>query len=300
MRVLVGTSDGLHQTGGDAAASQGHSVAALARGDRGWWAILDERFLWRGDRASWEPVTEHDGPALTCVLKAAGEVWVGTAEAHLLRLSGGRLEPVASFDRIDGSSDWYTPWGGPPDVRSLSAGPDGVVYANVHVGGITRSPDRGTTWSPTIDIDTDVHRVLANDETPGVVFAALGAGGLGVTSDGGDTWTFVTEGLHATYCRAVAIAGEWLILSASAGPRGGRSALYRRPIEGGTFQRCTSGLPEWFRANIDSLCLDALGVTAAFGTEDGEVYVSSDSGGTWDLVEQDLSPVQCVLLAAER
>jgi hypothetical protein len=300
MRVLVGTATGLYSVGDGSVAFEGRSVTAIANGRDGRWAILDGASLWRDDGSSWELVAETPGLRLNCMLQAAGAIWVGTAEAHLLRLDDERLESVTSFDHVDRRASWYTPWGGPPDVRSLSAGPDDAVYANVHVGGITRSADRGTTWSPTIDIDTDVHRVLAHNGAPGVVFAALGAGGLGVTSDGGETWSFVTEGLHATYCRAVAIAGEWLILSASAGPRGGRSALYRRPIEGGSFQRCTSGLPEWFRPNIDSLCLDARGATAAFGTEDGEVYVSSDSGGTWDLVARDLPPVQCVLVAAER
>jgi hypothetical protein len=300
VRVLVGTEGGLYLVGEGLVAFEGHSVTAIANGRDGRWVVLDGASLWQDDGSSRQLVAETPEHRLNCVLEAAGAIWVGTGEAHLHRVEDGQLETVTSFDHIDGRASWYTPWGGPPDVRSLSAGPDGPVYANVHVGGIVRSTDRGTTWAPTIEIDTDVHRVLADDETPGVVFAALGAGGLGVTSDGGETWSFETEGLHATYCRAVAIAGEWLILSASTGPRGGRAGLYRRPIEGGAFQRCTSGLPEWFDKNIDSVCLDARGATAAFGTQGGEVYVSSDSGGTWELVERALPPVQCVLLATER
>jgi len=46
--------------------------------------------------------------------------------------------------------------------------------------------------------------------------------------------------------------------------------------------------------------LDDHGATVAFGIRVGEAYVSSDAGGTWDLVEADLSPVQCALPVAER
>ena len=56
----------------------------------------------------------------------------------------------------EGRDRWYTPWGGPPDTRSMTSA-DGKVYANVHVGGVVRSADAGRTWQPTaLDIDADV------------------------------------------------------------------------------------------------------------------------------------------------
>lgn len=295
MRVLVGTSEGLYEAGRGAVAFDGRSITALAPGREGWWAIVDGGSVWRGDGPSWEPVVETLGPRLNCVLEGSSNVWVGTAEAHLLKLADGRLEDVAPFDKVEGRDRWYTPWGGPPDVRSMSVGPDGVLYANVHVGGIVRSTEDEAVWSPTIDVDTDVHRVLAHPRTPGLVLAALGAGGLGMSADGGGTWALDTDGLHATYCRAVAVAGEWVLLSASVGPFGGLAALYRRPLAGGTFERCTAGLPEWFGANIDSHWLDANGTNAAFGTTDGEVYASSDAGQTWTLADHGLPAIHCVV-----
>ena len=41
-----------------------------------------------------------------------------------------RVEP---FERMEGREAWHTPWGGPPDVRSITEDFD-AVYANVHVG----------------------------------------------------------------------------------------------------------------------------------------------------------------------
>lgn len=299
MRVLVGTSEGLHEPGRGVVAFDGRNVTALARGREGWWAIVDGESLWRGEGPSWEPLVETAGRRLNCIVEASGDVWAGAAEARLLKLADGRLEDVASFDKVEGREGWYTPWGGPPDVRSLSVGTDGVLYANVHVGGIVRSTDAGATWEPTIDVDTDVHRVVAQPDTPGLVLAALGAGGLGVSTDGGGTWALETGGLHATYCRAVAIAEDAVLLSASTGPFGGRAAVYRRLLSGGAFERCTSGLPEWFGSNIDSHWLEARGTDAAFGTPDGEVYASTDAGKTWTRAGRGLPAIHCVVLAPD-
>src|SRR5207247_7541735 len=136
----------------------------------------------------------------------------------------------AWYRRAPGRNDWTTPWGGPPDTRSLAA--DGnALYANVHVGGILRSTDAGTNWAPTIDVDADVHQVVAGFDDAGRVLAAT-AEGLAVSNDGGDTWAFETEGLGATYSRAAAVAGDVVLASASRGPRGDGAAVYRRPLEG--------------------------------------------------------------------
>jgi photosystem II stability/assembly factor-like uncharacterized protein len=214
-----------------------------------------------------------------------------------MRLRGDRLEPVESFDQAKGREDWYTPWGGPPDVRSMSRGPDGVIHANVHVGGIVRSADDGSSWEPTIDIDADVHQVLAPPGHPRLVVAACARGLVG-SDDGGETWRYEREGLHSSYCRAVAVGNGTLYLSSSAGPRGGRAALYRIQISSrGSFEKCADGLPEWFESNIDSGCVAAEGDEVAFGTHEGEVFGSTDAGRTWESWATGLSPVRCVAFA---
>ena len=149
---------------------------------------------------------------------------------------------------------------------------------------------------PTIDIDADVHQVVAHPTQPDVVLAA-GAVGLAVSVDGGSSWRIEREGLHATYARAVAVADAWVLLSVSNGPRGGRGAVYRTALEpGSTFERCTEGLPEWFDGNIDSGWLDARGSEVAFGTGDGEVFVSDDAGGRWTRAATNLPSIRAVRL----
>ncbi|HEX2031316.1 MAG TPA: hypothetical protein VHL78_07960, partial [Actinomycetota bacterium] len=189
---------------------------------------------------------------------------------------------------------WHTPWRGPPDTRSLSAGPDGTLYANVHVGGILRSQD-GESWTPTIDIDADVHQVLAHPDRPDTVLAAC-AWGLAVSRDRGATWSIEYDGLHGRYCRAVAVAGDAVLVSASTGPFTDRAAVYRRALDADRpFERCSDGLPEWFPANIDSHCLAASGDTVAFGTGDGRVFRSDDRGRIWEEAASGLPPVRAVV-----
>lgn len=293
--LLVGTPEGLHaldERGRHGKVQQpGRHVTALGRSADAIWAILDGSQAWRTESDAWTHVADTAGLGATCIASMNGEVLVGTSEARLLRVTGRTLEPVAAFDRIEGRDDWYTPWGGPPDTRSMSNWDDDI-YVNVHVGGIAHSDDGGSSWRPTIDIDADVHQVTTAE---GMVLAAC-AGGLATSRDRGRTWSFRTEGLESVYSRAVAVCGDTVLVSASNGPRGGGAAVYRGDLEGGPFSRCAAG-PGWFDDNIDTHCLDALpdGSLAAFGTSDGRVYASTDQGATWDELASDLGSVTRLL-----
>jgi hypothetical protein len=195
--ILVGTADGLRVIGERGRTFlEGRSVDALARDGSTWWAITDGRQLWRDVLGTPRPAAAPPGLRANCLLPTGASVLVGMAEARLFWLQDGQARPVASFDRVEGRDGWYTPWGGPPDVRTLSAGPDGAIYANVHVGGIPVSQDGGETWAPTIDVHADVHQVLAHPSQPGRVLAAT-ARGFAQSRDGGSTWEFVADGLHA-------------------------------------------------------------------------------------------------------
>jgi hypothetical protein len=295
--IVVGTASGVEIVGGGGSGElKGEACTALAAQGIHMWAVVDDTSVLRGSvEGPWEPVAEIQARRARCLLPPGDDLYLGTDQAHLLRVSDGTVETVASFDEVDGREKWYTPWGGPPDTRSMSAS-HGTIYVNVHVGGIVRSRDGGDSWEPTIDIDADVHQVVAHPEQPGLVLAAT-ALGLARSDDGGANWSFHDEGLHASYSRAVAVAGETLLVSASTGPRGGRAALYRRPVQGEEpFERC-AGLPEWFRGNIDTHCLAGSGNQVAFGTEDGSVFLSEDEGRTWEQAASGLPSVRALLLA---
>jgi hypothetical protein len=299
MGLIVGTGAGMLELTQEIANTDPsfgpRAVTALAVRDGRAWAVADGRAIVRREQdGTWSDVARSDALDLACLAPTSHGVLAGTEEAHLLRLDDGTLAPVEAFGTVEGRETWFTPWGGPPAVRSIAQDLAGRLHANVHVGGIPRSVDAGASWEPTIDIDADVHQVVAHPNQPDVVLAA-GAVGLAVSVDGGSSWRIEREGLHATYARAVAVAGERILLSVSNGPRGGRGAVYRTALDpGSTFERCTEGLPEWFDRNIDSGWLDARGSEVAFGTGDGEVFVSDDAGGRWTRAATDLPSIRAL------
>jgi hypothetical protein len=296
VRWVVGTRDGLVGSDGGSWLA-GREVTALAEDGTGWLVLVDGDDVVRVHGDEVDPLGSVGEETGRCVLGIGDGVLVGTAHARLARVADGASAMVSSFDDADGRDGWYTPWGGPPDTRSLTASGVGTVFANVHVGGILRAEDPAGTWTPTIDVDADVHQVLADPTDPRHVVAAT-ALGLAESRDAGDSWTFVTDGLHASYSRAVAVDGDRLFLTASTGPRGGRAALYRRDAGASAFERCEDGLDEWFPGNIDSHCLAAAGGTVLFGAEDGRAFLSDDGGDSWRPLESDLARITCVGVGA--
>jgi len=300
--LLIGTSQGLFgladgEPRPDASFGT-REVSALDVRDGGVWAVAERHTIARRDpEGAWADIVRSD-LELVCVAATSHGLLVGAEEARLLRLGDdGALAPVEAFETIEGREAWFTPWGGPPAVRSIAQDLAGRLHANVHVGGIPRSVDAGATWEPTIDIDADIHQVVAHPSEPDVALAA-GAVGLAVSVDGGAGWRIEREGLHATYARAVAVAGDHVLLTVSDGPRGGRAAIYRTVLEpGSAFERCTVGLPAWFDGNIDSGRLEASGREVAFGTGDGEVYLSDDAGERWTRAATGLPSIRAVRFA---
>lgn len=300
--VLVASADGIGVFGVAPMRAVGHilagrSVSALAVDAEGWWAILDEHEVWHGTtdgRA--EHVATLGAERAHCLLAVHDGPFLGTVGGGLWRLHEGSPTRLSGFDHVKGRASWHAV-GLPVHTRSLAEAPDGTLYASVHVGGVLRSDDRGATWHPTrFQVEDDVHEVHAHG---GVVYAAT-AGGLAVSDDAGATWRVERDGLHGTYLRAVTTTPTQVFVSASTGPwdAPGSGAVYRHPLDGGGFERCTVGLPPAIDGNVDTRRLAARGQIVAFGTPTGEVYCSADEGDTWSLAADSLGPVGAVAVAA--
>ena len=297
-KILVGTSDGLHVASEPRSVEfAGREVRSLVRTDAESWAIVDKREVSRkADKEGWQKMATTSEGAALCLLPTETGVFVGGAGAHLFRLRGGTLESVPSFDHVKDRDGWSNPAGAEPDVRSMSTDPDGIIYVNVHVGGIARSTDVGASWHPTIRVQTDVHQVLY-DRGSRLLFGAS-LEGLAVSEDHGETWRFDTEGLHASYLRAVTVARGTVLVTASTGPYTSHAAVYRRPVHGrGRFERCTTGIPKRFSANINTFNLASAGSCVAFASADGSVFHSENEGESWVLVADSLAIPRSVAFA---
>ncbi|MDJ0768652.1 MAG: hypothetical protein QNJ12_07655 [Ilumatobacter sp.] len=275
-RLVLATPDGLVVADGQIELAH-HDITDLAvHPESGRIAALVDGaaiHLSAGD-GDWTHVASiGDGP-LRVLAWHGDDILVGGANARLWRVTpDGHPHRIDAFDRAPTHEDWHTPWGGPADVYSIAS--DGSeCFVNVHVGGILRSADLGT-WAPTIDLLVDVHDVAIDDH--GVLWAATGARGLARSTDRGASWTHFTDGLHATYARAVAAVDGGALVSVSSGPFGRDGAVYR--LDGDTLTRL-SALPD-LDGSIDRGRLVADDDVAAIALPSGDVVVSTDGGRSW-------------------
>jgi hypothetical protein len=244
---------------------------------------------------------------LSCCMTVRDTIYVGTEHARMLRLSraGGVLDAIDGFDSVAGRDTWFAGSAivngqrlGPPlGIRSVSANSNGsVLFANVHVGGIPRSMDGGKTWLPTIDINSDVHEVCAHPANPDIV-AAASAIGLCISRDAGATWTIERDGLHASYCSAVAFSGDDILVSASTDHFADRGRIYRRPIRpDGQIVAVEDGLPTWINGIVDTSCIATNGSTIVVVDRGGTLYLSTDFGLAWSQSSSELPIPSSVLI----
>ena len=293
--MLVATwRDGLFVVGSENLDQElgAQSVGALAPDGRGGaLAIVNGRSLRRrAPGGVWSTIANAELDLACCV--AVGDVlYAGSDDAGVLRVGAdGELERLRGFDEVAGRDTWYAGSAiingqrvGPPlGIRSIAATRDGaVLLANVHVGGIPRSTDGGATWHPTIDVDSDVHEVRVHPDRPDIVMGAA-AVGLCVSLDGGATWTVERDGLHASYCSAVAFAGDDVLVSASTDHFAAQGAIYRRRVDdNGPLVAVAGGLPEWIDGIADTRCIATHGSAAALADRKGNLYISADAGRSW-------------------
>jgi photosystem II stability/assembly factor-like uncharacterized protein len=281
-------------------------VGALASdGQGGALAIVSGHALFRRTPdGEWITIAASELP-LSCCVSNGDVIYVGTDDARVLRVSKtGDIAPLRGFEAVAGRDTWYAGSAvidgqrvGPPlGVRSMAVTADGtVLLANVHVGGIPRSTDGGATWHPTIDVHTDVHEVCAHPTDPEIVIASA-AVGLCVSRDGGATWTVEQDGLHASYCSAVAFLGNDVLVAAATDHFARQGAVYRRALDGRQSLEPVGGLPRWIDGIADTRCIATHASAAAVADRAGNLWLSTDSGQKWVRRAEGLPPPSSVLI----
>lgn len=287
MSLLIGTSTGIFTLGdGPEPLIEATRINHIGRWEGSWWAV-DGKGRIHHDREHVGSMPEGVTPL--CIQQAPDNVWIGANEARLYTLERGKVEEDSFFAEAPGREDWYTPWGAPADVRSMALDADHTLYINVHVGGILRYDNTGII--PTLDISADVHQVAAHPSQKGAIFAAT-ARGLAQSHNGHD-FDFRTEGLHSSYCRAVLVLEESLLISASTGPRTSKGRLYKGPLWEGPLVPVTDGLPDWFEDNLDTHCLVRHDGSIYAGLDD-TIWRSDDLGQTWVEAVGGLPKITCL------
>jgi hypothetical protein len=316
LTILVATwGDGLFAVTGDVRTQEfaNQPVRGLAPDGRGGaLAIVGGNSLRRRALSGeWTTIATSEFE-LSCCMAVRDSIYLGTDDARMLRLTEGggvidpgALDPMQGFDNIAGRDTWFAGSAivngqrlGPPlGIRSVAANSNGtILFANVHVGGIPRSTDGGRTWQPTIDINSDVHEVCAHPTDPDVV-AAASAVGLCISRDAGATWTIERDGLHASYCSAVAFSGNNILVSASTDHFAAQGRIYRRPIRpDGDTVAVEDGLPTWINGIVDTGCIATNGSTVVVVDRAGTLYLSTKFGLDWSQSSSELPTPSSVFI----
>ncbi len=211
---------------------------------------------------------------------------IGTDEgAYVYRLVGekGPAERVVAFDELECRQEWYTPWGGPPAVRTLAKTQDGFCYADIHVGSIMRSPDEGISWEPvTPELHKDVHQVATCPADDNRVYANT-QNGVYISVDRGNSWVNRIEGLPRRYGTGVAVHPadpDLLIATVQNGPRGGGAWLCRSENGGATWTQ----LNDQLTVSTDRISTGSIAFTSdgtAWAAIGKTLYIGKDRATDW-------------------
>ena len=216
------------------------------------------------------------------------ELLIGTEGAHMYRLQYKIIRKVVGFDQLKVRDSWHTPWGGPPAVRSLAVTADGWVYADIHVGSIMRSFDRGENWEPVApDINEDVHQVAICRAALQWVYANT-AKGVFVSEDRGKTWHDRGEGLGHRYGRAIAVPSDdahLILASVSDGPHGENvhGQLYRSSDFGKNWEHINDGFPASTKRNINTYQLAFTSNDLGWAAVESKLYIGENRAFRWHL-----------------
>jgi len=271
--------------------------------------------LWRSDDggATWERVGAGITRPVVATVAVSGSragsdgnvVYVGTQLSAVYRSEdGGRtFEELRSFQDIPSRPIWATPPA--PDthhVCSLVADPpggEGVILVGLEQAGVVRSSDGGETWDDLRPLaDEDPHSMLVHPDAPGRVYIA---GGVSYceSSDCGDSWNRQVDGFEVTYFDRMAIDPgdpDTIVISAAHEPFTGHgvfpssqtwSTVYRR-TNGSGWSEVTEGLPSREGTAMGFLAANAAEAGVFYyATLPGELYRSTDGGGSWRREDAD-------------
>ncbi|MHA2357594.1 MAG: WD40/YVTN/BNR-like repeat-containing protein [Candidatus Heimdallarchaeaceae archaeon] len=249
--------------------------------------IVDRKEIWTFINNTWEKVVESN-LVLNCLLwTQEDKLLVGTAEARLAWVKDNELEFIENFDQVKERPLWDTPWGGPPDSRSLALGSDGSIYVDIHVGWIAKSYDNGKTWESTRTetLEKDVHQVSANPRNSNIVFTAT-AYGFYISFDKAESFVRKWDKKRQNYQRAtICFPDKDVYLATVANSfAGGNARIYRTEDDGDTWEQA-EGLPEGIKLNINTYQVNTFNNGRALAIiENKHIYESEDYGKNWDQI----------------
>jgi photosystem II stability/assembly factor-like uncharacterized protein len=243
-------------------------------------------------------------------------------------------EDAAIFQSTDGGNSWrelpglrrvkghlWQPGAGGMAVHTiiLDAKNPNRIYVAISAAGVFRTDDAGQTWKainrglksefalpdPEAEVGHCVHRIAIHPSRPNVVFMQKHWDVLR-TDNSGDQWTEVSGNLPSDFGFPIDVHAHepetiYVVPIKSDSehfPPEGKLRVYRSRTGGNEWEALTKGLPQkdcYVNVLRDAMAVDSLEECGVyFGTTGGQVYVSADSGDTWNAIVRDLPAVYSV------
>ncbi len=248
-------------------------------------------------------------------------VYAGAEDAALFRSAdGGRTWGELAGLRGHGSGPRWQPGAGGMCLHTILLDPKspGRIFIAISAAGAFRTDDGGATWKainqglrsehipdPTAEVGHCVHRIALHPSRPNVLFMQKHWDVMR-SDDAGDSWREVSGNLPSDFGFPIDVHAHepetvYVVPIKSDSehyPPDGKLRVYRSRAGGNEWEALTAGLPQrdcFVNVLRDAMAVDTLDSCGVyFGTTGGQVYVSANSGDSWEPIVHDLPAVLSV------
>jgi photosystem II stability/assembly factor-like uncharacterized protein len=248
-------------------------------------------------------------------------VFAGVEDAALFRSTdgGGSWSELPGL-RTHSTGNSWAPGAGGLCLHTIlidPANPSRMVVA-ISAAGAFRSDDGGETWTvatrglrsdflpdPEAAVGHCVHKVAMHPSRPDTLFMQK-HWDVCRSDDAGDSWTEVSGNLPSDFGFPIAVHAHEpetiyvvpITSDATHFPPDGKLRVCRSRTGGNEWEELSTGLPQrdcYVNILRDAMAVDRLDSCGVyFGTTGGQLYVSPDSGDTWQAIAEHLPPVLSV------
>jgi len=301
---------------------------------RAWSRGESNKFVYDASAETGKPLTTHqwyDGTQhpwefkrvwhLEPSLTDPDTVYAGIEDAALFRSKdGGRSWHELPGLRGHGTGPQWQPGAGGLCLHTIvldSTNPQ-RMYVAISAAGAFRTDDAGKTWTPInrglrsqfipdqdAEVGHCVHRIAMHPSRPNTLFMQKHWDVLR-TDNAGDQWREVSGNLPTDFGFVIDVHAHepetvYVVPIKSDSehfPLDGKLRVFRSRAGGNEWEELTKGLPQsncYVNVLRDAMAVDSLDSCGIyFGTTGGQVYVSRDSGESWEPIVRDLPSVLSV------